>query len=369
MGIFDYPQHYLTGNMLTPDIVDALLEPIGEASPCGDDLEYDPEFIALETSAQGKPEQQFGDTIIPAVEPEWPQVAEAAQALLRRTKDVRVAMHLLRASTRLQGLEGFLAGMRLLAGLLDSQWDHIHPMLDADDDNDPTMRLNALAPLADDALVVRDVYDAWVGTARSVGRIRVRDIAIARGVLEPLGDDAGYSASQVQGGLEEIVQSQPEVADRMAATGPAVNGLRQVLNERSSQGDAVDLARLRTIGHMLGQAAQGLAAGDAADQGGDAAPTGGEDGGDGADNGGTGRPGAGAPIRGEIQSRADALLMLDKVIAYLQRTEPGNPAPLLIERAKKLIGVSFLDIIANLAPDAMSTIEHVTGARAPSDDD
>ncbi|WP_114802213.1 type VI secretion system protein TssA [Pseudacidovorax intermedius] len=353
--------------MLTPDIVDALLEPIGEASPCGDDLEYDPDFIALETSAQGKPEQQFGDTIIPAVEPEWPQVAEAAQALLRRTKDVRVAMHLLRASTRLQGLEGFLAGMRLLAGLLDSQWDHIHPMLDADDDNDPTMRLNALAPLADDALVVRDVYDAWVGTARSVGRIRVRDIAIGRGLLEPASGDAGYSAPQVQGGLEEIVQSQPEVAERLAGIAPAVNGLRQVLNDRSGLGEAVDMSRLRAVGHMLAQTAQNLAPDAAEAAEGDAAAGEAHPGAEAGEGGGRGT--APAPIRGEIQSRADALLMLDKVIAYLQRTEPGNPAPLLIERAKKLIGVSFLDIIANLAPDAMSTIEHVTGARAPSDDD
>lgn len=365
MGIFDYPQHFFTGNMLTTDLVDALLEPIGEASPCGDDLEYDPDFIALEASAQGKPEQQFGDTVIPAVEPEWPQVAEAAQALLRRTKDVRVAVHLLRASTRLQGLEGFLSGIRLLTGLLDSQWDHVHPMLDADDDNDPTMRLNALAPLADDLLVVRDLYDAWVGTARSLGRIRVRDIAIARGVLESSGGDAGYSASQVQGGLEEIVQSQPEVAQRMAGAAPAISGLRQVLNDRSGLGEAVDLSRLRAIGHMLNQTAQSLAPEAGAANAGDAGIGEGQVGSDTVES--AGRSAGPTPIRGEIQSRADAVLMLDKVIAYLQRTEPGNPAPLLIERAKKLIGVSFLDIIANLAPDAISTIEHVTGASASSD--
>ncbi len=56
--------------MLTHELVEALLTPIGEASPCGDDLEYDADFTALTTSAQGKPEQQFGDTVIAAVEPE-----------------------------------------------------------------------------------------------------------------------------------------------------------------------------------------------------------------------------------------------------------------------------------------------------------
>jgi type VI secretion system protein ImpA len=96
--------------MLTHELVEALLTPIGEASPCGDDLEYDADFTALTTSAQGKPEQQFGDTVIPAVEPEWRQVAEQSDALLRRSKDVRPAVLLLRASTRLQGLAGSSPG-------------------------------------------------------------------------------------------------------------------------------------------------------------------------------------------------------------------------------------------------------------------
>jgi type VI secretion system protein ImpA len=70
-----------------------------------------------------------------------------------------------------------------------------------------------------------------------------------------------------------------------------------------------------------------------------------------------------AAARGEIQSRQDAVQMLDRVIRYLEQAEPGNPAPLLIDRAKKLIGVSFLEIMANLAPNAMDTIETVTGKR------
>ena len=82
--------------MLTPQLVDALLTPIGEASPCGDDLEYDADFMALTTAAQGKAEQQFGDTVIPAVEPDWRDVAERADAQLRRSKDVRAAVLLLR---------------------------------------------------------------------------------------------------------------------------------------------------------------------------------------------------------------------------------------------------------------------------------
>jgi len=358
VGIFDYHQRIRTGNMLTPELVDALQAPISEASPCGDDLEYDPAFTALQAASQGKPEQQFGDTVIPAVEPDWPQVADQAQALLRRTQDVRPAVLLLRAATRQQGLAGFGLGIALLSGLLDRHWDGIHPMLDADDDNDPTMRLNALAPLADDAMVVRDLYDALIGNARSVGPIRVRDVAVARNALAAVGE-GGYSAAQVQGALEEIFAQDPAVAESLRGVAPAVTRLQTLLNDRSGRSDAVDFSRLRGIGVVLQQAA--LAAGgapmaQAPEAAGDAAPAAHEDG-----SAPAARP---HPVRGEITTRQDALQMLDRVIHYLEQAEPGNPAPLLIARAKKLIGVSFLDIIANLAPDAINTIENVTGARA-----
>ena len=137
--------------MLSTQSVESLLSPISEARPSGDDLEYDPAFTALEADARPKEEQQFGDTVIPAVEPEWRVLIGNATELLGRSKDVRVAVLVLRAATRTQGIAGFSLGLTLLLELLERFWDTIHPQLDADDDNDPTMRLNALAPLGDRA--------------------------------------------------------------------------------------------------------------------------------------------------------------------------------------------------------------------------
>ena len=135
----------------------------------------------------------------------------AGPGTARPSKDVRPAVLLLRASTRLQGMTGFVLGLRLLIGLLDGYWDGIHPKLDADDDNDPTMRLNALAPLTDEGMVLRDLYDASVGMARGVGAIRVRDIAIAHNALTAIGSEAAYSPAQVQGALAKIHAETPEL--------------------------------------------------------------------------------------------------------------------------------------------------------------
>ena len=61
--------------------LESLLQPIDESAPSGPDLEYDADFQELERLSQGKAEQQFGDTIIPAEEPEWRDVAKRAEAL------------------------------------------------------------------------------------------------------------------------------------------------------------------------------------------------------------------------------------------------------------------------------------------------
>ena len=341
--------------MLTPELVEALQAPISEASPCGDDLEYDPAFTALAAAAPGKPEQQFGDTVIPAVEPEWRSVAEQAQALLGRTKDARVAVLLLRASTRMQGIAGFVMSLRLLTGLLDRHWEGIHPKLDADDDNDPTMRLNALAPLADESTVLRDLYEAQVGIARGVGPVRVRDVAIAHNALAPAGAEAGYSAAQIHGGLEAIHGETPEVLQTLMEMPTLVTHLQTLIVERTGRTDLIDLGPLRAIATVLSKASAAVAGTTAqAEAEAEAA----------ADAGTGSAPAARAAAPGEIRTRQDALQTLDRVIRYLEQAEPGNPAPLLIARAKKLIGVSFFEIMADLAPNALDTIETVTGKQS-----
>jgi type VI secretion system protein ImpA len=342
--------------MLSTESVEALLNPISEELPSGSDLEYDPAYMALDAAARPKLEQQFGDIVIPAVEPEWRSLIGSTTDLLQRSKDVRVAVLALRAATHTQGIAGFSLGLSLLLELLERFWDTMHPQLDADDNNDPTMRLNALAPLGDSningCIVLRDLYDCTIGTSRDVGLVRVRDIAIAHNKLAASSGDPGYSAGQIEGALQDIHAAEPALLEAAISSAAALQKLESIIEEKTGRADYIDLKPLRSITHLLRQVCQtatGTASADAD----------GQDAGDGAAQG-AGGTGGGA-IRGEINSRQDALLMLDKVISYLERAEPGNPAPLLIKRAKRLVGVSFMDIMADLAPDAVTSIQIVTG--------
>src|SRR3546814_12195967 len=85
--------------------IEELLEESDPDTPSGENLEYDPLFGDLERSAQGKPEQKFGDTIVPSEEPEWNDVRHTALAVISRSKDLRAAVHLGQARTSTGGFQ------------------------------------------------------------------------------------------------------------------------------------------------------------------------------------------------------------------------------------------------------------------------
>jgi type VI secretion system protein ImpA len=139
--------------------IDQLVQELSADEACGPDLEYDPEMMELNQEAAGKPEVQYGDTVTPAVPPEWKVVKKLSLSLFKRTRDLRVAIPLLRSLMALHGMEGAADGLQLIRRLLEERWDFVHPQLDPDDDMDPTMRVNALSALADGPTVVREFKD------------------------------------------------------------------------------------------------------------------------------------------------------------------------------------------------------------------
>ncbi len=87
---------------MTGIAVDCLLQPVTADDPVGPDLEYDPAYLAAFRAAEGTPERQMGGTVVAAEEPDWHRVQALAADLLTRSKDLRVAVLLTRALSRLQ---------------------------------------------------------------------------------------------------------------------------------------------------------------------------------------------------------------------------------------------------------------------------
>jgi type VI secretion system protein ImpA len=326
--------------------VEALLAPISDEAPSGADLEYDPEFTELETAARGKSEQQFGDTVIAAEEPDWRDVGVRAEALLARSKDLRVAILAARAATHMHEIVGLASGLELIKELTTRYWDTLHPDLDHEDGDDPTMRLNALGPLADPESFLRDVRSTYLVASPQHGRVSLRDVLVADGKL-PAGPEGAMSPVQIGGIVQAIAAENPAPLQASLACLAHAKALESFLGEKGVLTQAPDL---RPLIDMLQAAAAVSAVALRVDDG-----AGGE--------GEESAPGEGgrARVPGQIQSREDAIRVLENVCKFIEQSEPSNPAPLLIRRAQRLMSRNFMEIIQDLAPESLGQIQKLAG--------
>jgi type VI secretion system protein ImpA len=341
--------------MILTGQVESLLQPVAPATPCGADLEYDPAFLELERLVQGKPEQQMGSAVVPAQEPDWDAIAKRAAALLGKTKDLRVALHLTRALLNRDGFAGLRDGLAVLRGLVERHWDGLFPRLESAEANDPTFRINILMGLCDSAAIIERVRAIPLVTSRSFGRFNLRDLAIASGELPPAPGTVAPASSAIDGAFAESA-----VADLQATAASVRETLEHLAALEATVAAHVDVAHapsLAPLCGLLGQAHKILAARlelrgvkSASLQGSTASPAAAD-----------AAPAAPAALTGAVASRQDVVHLLDQICDYYQCHEPSSPMPLLLQRCKRLVSASFLDIVRDVAPDAVSQVEMLRG--------
>jgi type VI secretion system protein ImpA len=57
------------------------------------------------------------------------------------------------------------------------------------------------------------------------------------------------------------------------------------------------------------------------------------------------------------------LKALDKICAYYAKYEPSSPIPMFMERSKRLVVMSFVEVVNELVPDAAKQIDVLRGYR------
>ena len=323
------------------------LQPLAdEAAPCGPDLEYDNEFLAMTQAVAGKPESQFG----PAEAPEWRKAVQTAEGLFDRTRDLRVAVQWVRGMLHLQGYGALVVGLKLLNGLIEAQWEHIHPLPDPDD-NDPYGRVNALTLLREQAGLLGDVREARMVEDRAIGVLLGRDVETALGLATVSAGRSEMSKDQVTKMLEAALAKAPTLRGQCLEAVVELRALMSKVNDKLGS-EAPDLRPLYAIvngaaGLLPAEAAPSIQSG-----GGDDVEVG---------AGGAGGGGRGRGLSGSVGSRDEALRAIDLVIEYLERAEPTNPAPLFLRRARQLVGHNFLQLMKVLAPDALAEVARTVG--------
>lgn len=337
---------------------DRFAEPIDGDLPCGPDCEYDNDFLALSQAVVGKPEQQFGDTIIPAVDPDWRQVDSMSNELLERTRDLRVVAWLTLANTHIHGTSSFAAGLRLALTLCEHFWDSVHPRIEVDGDTDPYLRMNALAAFSGSEFSGEDKLIQALRASTLIKQplaVTYRDIELAFAKAP----EAPYALSQIESLLSDALISGNSDVTAVVDAYKSYVSLRELLDEKVSIEERPDLERLESVLKPVAQGIQHLQNAGTAD---------GESGSE-AGSSETGLGGRGPGGSGAVQSREDARRALDRVCEYLERHEPSNPAALFARRAQRLLDMPFMDLMRELSPDSMSHLEMLTGVKPPQDDE
>ncbi len=342
--------------------LEKLLQPISEVAPCGADTEYDQDFGEMLRLAQGEPEKQFGSTIVEAIPPNWAEVRSYALGLSERTKDVRVASYLCRAMLSEAGFVGFRDSLKLFNEYIRRFWPTIHPQLDPDDDNDPTIRVNAIRALVDPASTLLLVRTVPIVSARAFGRFSYRDFQVARGDIPPPASMQNPpKMSAIEGAVQasegaELLQTTQAVEECVTL----VKELDRSVTEQTGVGSGPDLTALakelaaigkvmrgwlneRGISETAPAAAVTVAATEAVGPATGAVAV------------------AQVVVRspGEISSRQEAIEALDKICQWFEKFEPSSPLPLLLKRAKRLSTKSFMEILRDLTPDGLSQAQAI----------
>jgi len=341
--------------------LDGLLRPVAEDAPAGPDLEYDPAYLAAFRAALGAPERRMGDTVVAAEEPDWRQVRTLCEALMTRSKDLRVGVLLTRALAHLQGFPGLADGLGLIQGLLERYWDDLYPLLDPEDDNDPTARINALVELCDREHLLDFLRTATLVRSPVFGPLTYRDIEVAEGHVSAPQDANTLDATAVNAVFQDCDIAQlEESTNAVSLTQERLRSVVDVLWQRIRTDQMPDLDPLTELlsavekvlkGHLEQRLPPTSDTSEAEAAQAQEAPL---------DQNAAKGPGlAAAPA--QIASRDDVVRTIDRICDYYSRYEPSSPVPLLLKRARRLATGSFVDIVRDLAPEALTEIEKVCG--------
>ncbi|MGE0331584.1 MAG: type VI secretion system protein TssA [Ramlibacter sp.] len=341
--------------------IEPLLLPIAANAPSGASLRYDPVFLQLrQAREEDDPTLPMGEWERPLKKADWRAMANQCAGLLSsRSKDLQLAAWLCEAWTRQHRMDGFLAGVRLLNGLVDQHWDSVHPQIE-DGDVDARvasfvwmnenlsllLRLHvpvALLPerrpphinLAEWEQLISGVVPERGEDETPLDRDQVVEAIDTRGLLWL--DDLGRCVQQAADDWDALSR---KLDDKLALEAPSLGKVSDTL--RRMQRACASLMNGRSPhppappAPAAAQPEQDLPEEQTMTD--DSTPAAGA---------GAAQAQASLPS-GPITSREDAYRLLEAAAEFLQRTEPHSPTPYLVKRAVSWGQMSLADLMQEI---------------------
>jgi predicted component of type VI protein secretion system len=218
--------------------------------------------------------------------------------------------------------------------------------------NDPVMFISRLR---DSRLVPALVYT-------------IRDLLVTQKELqaaEPRVTDEGLLRGEILSAPEEQIAAQKAAVDEAAAE---LDAMIQEADEKITGGYALNMEALqkelkRLVKFYDSVSTEGGGAGAEENEGAAEGETGEAVSG----NAGTQRAGGVVNIQAwQPATRAEALLILQKGADYFARQEPNSPIPYMVSRALRFADMNFMDLLKDIAPDAVGRGKDILGIRDAS---
>jgi type VI secretion system protein ImpA len=342
-----------------------LREPIEGASPCGVELEPDALLLLDGYRVFGRSipldapleKGEHGRVPKPANSPEWVEIRERTRDLLAQSKDLRVLPLYAAALLRTDGPYVFCQVVTVAAAWLDDYWESVYPLAT----DDTIERQGALSCFADQFGIVDALRRMPLVSSRQHGRFSLRDIesAVARNAGESTAAQKAVEAAFDEVRVSDLVADRAHVNDAIQALKRMDARIRASDPEPALSFELLSGLLVKLDRVLRAQLARRPESGVTDTLGGDSTSPG-EPASDEGLAPGTSEGGATGPIR----SRQDAIRVLEAVATFFEQTEPSSPVPLLLNRAKRLVSKSFMEVLADIAPGALSEARTASGVKS-----
>ena len=321
--------------MVVPDTSIDWLAPITPFEPCGKDLEYDHDFLALFAAAVPKEEVQYGAFIAPPEPVSWKEVEHSCLALMRRSTDIRLATLYARCRVQRAGLKGLVEALTLLATWLHAFPRTIHPSAERDSHEEETraIRLNALEALVDPEGLLGDIRDLMLNMKGS-GAVRLRDLeraepAAVQAAIAGLGKDGEGLSQQAADALIQLTVISDWAVSYLGSSVLDVSELARALQILDS--DYYNMHSLRAGSTSVVSSLQMT------------------------------------QRETETYHGQNTLLPQDRLAAgalirtareWFEVNEPSSPVAVLLMRAEALIGKSYREVVQAVPPELLTQLEN-----------
>lgn len=314
--------------------IEALTAPLDGEDPAGPDLSYENDRTVIEAAFSSEGDEQ----------PAWSDIIARIADQAKDTRDLTLGILWMRAATKLGDLARLETAARYTAVLAEANWAHMHPKLDEYGFQGRKGVCESLArisdflgPLRRTILVEHPRLGSYSGgdierfvsegeAAEGYGMFRA---ALAE--TEAADIDAGVaslrSVRESIKRLERVLDDNAEgdTGTNFEATFEVLDALIEALSQFGTQPEEpVPEAAEETV---------------------------------------SGGGGSGGARLGAVDNRDEVVKALDAICDYYRRREPGSPIPVLLDRARRLVHLDFMELLEDLLPDSVSDAEKIMKSR------